>query len=252
MNFVGPKNIFSAIFAASLPEELKQNFSVQPSSMLSKELETGKADIGFIPSCDLINHKDFFVSKKIAISFDGLLSNSYIYFAPEKVLIKDVLLRGDVSVNEIILSKILFSERFNSEVDISLDTASLDLDNKNYIIAGNDNFDKDLFNTGTSFADNMAEMLDFPYVNYVLAAKDESAITAFTKNLTEWDKRIEDKIDPMLSLLNLPADVIDFIKMNLNSVYFEMTDNEITALNELLNVIYYRGIIDDIIETKLI
>ena len=36
--------------------------------------------IGLIPSLDLLSFKDLFISSEIGISFNALLSNSYIHF----------------------------------------------------------------------------------------------------------------------------------------------------------------------------
>ncbi|KAB2844186.1 MAG: hypothetical protein F9K45_05190, partial [Melioribacteraceae bacterium] len=114
MKVVIPQNIYAAIFAINLPGEIKNNIKVTASSLIANEIEKGNSDIGLMPTFDLINHKDFFVSGKAALSFDGILSNTYFYFVPGTEKISEIFLRGDISSNEIILSKILFSERFNS------------------------------------------------------------------------------------------------------------------------------------------
>jgi len=252
MKLIIPKNIFSAIFALSMPDNIKDSISVEPASLISRELENGNADVGLMPSCDLIKHKDLFVSKKIGISFDGLLSNSYMHLQPAVQSFEDIHLTGDVTTNEIILTKILFAERFNSQITIHLDTKPAELGTKNYLIVGSDNYLEDNFNKGISVADQIAEMLDKPYVNFVLASKDENKLKDFTDRFNNWDKKIEDNLETYLAKINESEIVSEFIRLNFNSVYFEITENEIEALHDLLKLPFFHGMTDDIVELNWI
>ena len=84
--------------------------SYHPSSMLSKELEKNTDAIALVPVMDLINHKDFFISSKLGISFENLLCNSYLYYNSDEKIFKDLFLFGDISSQEVILSRIIFKE----------------------------------------------------------------------------------------------------------------------------------------------
>jgi len=252
MNIAIPQNFYAALFAISLSDSEKENVIIKPSSMIAQELENGNADVALLPSCDLLKHKDLFVSKEIGISFDGALSPAYIYFKPDQHDLKELYIRGDVSTNEIILTKILFSERYNSEVVIHLDTEELDFENKNYLIVGNENLENDRFKNGVSFSDQMAALLDFPYVNFVLVAKEEEKLKEFVSGKSSYDKVLEDKLDDILSKVDLGKSVSDYILENFNSVYYEMTPNEHESLHELIKLVFYHGISDEIIDLKLV
>lgn len=252
MNIVIPQNIYSAIFAMQIPDEFKSNVKVTASSLIANEIEKENSDIGLMPTFDLLNHNELFISKKVALSFDGTLSNTYLYFVPGTDKITELFLRGDVSSNEIILSKILFSERFDSNIKLTLDTSEIIDENKNYIIAGSDNFGSVDFNKGLSFSDQVAEMLDYPYVNYVWVSKNEEKLNEFNKFFNDMDKNVEDKIGLILNTMNLRKEVSDFIESNLNTVYFEMTDNEIAGLHELIKLPFYHGILKEMFELKLV
>ena len=252
MKVVIPQNIYAAIFAMNLPDEIKGDIKVTASSLIANEVEKENSDIGLMPSFDLLNHKELYISKKAALSFDGLLSNTYFYFVPGKEKIYELFLRGDVSSNEIILSKILFSERFDSNIKLTLDTSEIIDENKNYIITGNDNFGSFDFNKGISFADQIAELIDFPYVNYVWASKDEEKLKEFNNYFNELDKSVEDRIEIILQSMNFRKEVNEFIEENLNSVYFEITENEIAGLYELLKLPYFHGITKEMFELKLV
>jgi len=252
MNIAIPQNIYSALFALVLPDELKSGVSIKESSLITKELKEGKFDVGLIPSCDLLTHKDLFVSQKYAISFDGILSNSYIYFLPEQHNFKKILLRGDISSNDMILSKILFSEQYGIEAEFSIDTGNIDLDNNNYLIAGLENNEFALNKNGISFSDQLAELIDYPYVNYVLAATSKEKIEKFTSNLKNVDEQITSNLEDLTGKLGIDTKLQTLILENNKSVYFDLTENEIEGLNEQLKLIYYQGIIEDIVEVKFV
>lgn len=251
MKITIPKNIFTGLFVYSLPDKLKENIDVKASSMIVKALENDETDVAFIPSCDLLNHNDLFVSEKIAVSFDGNLGNSYVYFSGDKK-IDDISLFGDISSNEIILTIILFSENYNSDVKINLKTNNQNIDELNCIVVGDDNYFNGYFKRGISFADEFSQFLDYPYVNFVLASKNKKNIIELQKNIADLDAKIEDNLNDFLQLLNMSHENNAFIIDNFNSVYFELTQNEINGLNEMLRYPYLKGIIDDIVEVKFV
>lgn len=250
MKLIVPRNIYSAIFTLSLPDETKESIKVESSSLIIRELKNGGADIGLIPSVDLLKHNDLFISKKIGISFDGLLSNSYLHLIPETSTFSDIYLNGDVTSNEIVLSKILFKERFNSDVVIHLDSNQPEFGEKNYLIVGNNNLLDKCFAKGISFSDQIAEIIDRPYVNFVLASPDQNKLKKFTEEMENWDKKIEDNLENYLKKIDEKEEVSEFIRLNFNSAYFEITENEVDALNDLLKLPFYHGMIDEIVELK--
>jgi predicted solute-binding protein len=252
MKLVIPSNIYSAFFALSLNDDQKAEVVSKPSSLITNELQTGNADIALIPSLDLIKHKELYISNKFGISFDGYLSNSYLYFKPNQNDFKSLLVRGDISTNEIILSKIIFAEMYDSQIEIKLDTTETNLDESNYLICGDDNFKAKFFNKGLSFSDEVAELLDFPYTHYLLASKDKTLLENFIKTLDSLDKRIEDNLGKYLQTMNYKTDVQEIIKANMNTVYYEITDNESEGLNELLRLPYFHGLIEEVVEIKFV
>lgn len=245
MKIVIPKNIFGAILSLHFPDSLKEKVEVMPSSMITSEIVKGNADIGLIPSLDLLNHPELKISGEVGISFDGLLSNAYLYFAPEQNRFEKINLRGDVSSNEIILTKIMFQERFDIEVEVTLDTQPVDFDENNYLIVGSENNEHVINKNGISFADQIAELIDYPYVNFVLASNDETSLTELVKHITNLDKRVEEDLFNLLSKMKLPKANEDLIVENIDSLYFELTENEREALDELMKLTYYHGILGE-------
>lgn len=255
MKIIIPQNLFSAIWALTLDDKDKAELVIKKSSLVTQSLMNNEAELALIPSMDLLSHKDLFVSTKFSIAFDGNVSNSLFLFSENKTEIETVTVRGDVSSNELILTKLLFSERFDMDVEVELDTnedASLDPD-KNYLIVGNENyFDPDKLFNKVSFADLLAELLNFPYVNFVVASKSEEAIKQFNENYVEVDSLIEDNADDYLTRLSLDPVVKGFLAENINTIYYDMTTNEEMGLTELIRLPFYHGMIKDIIEVKFI
>ena len=254
MKLLIPQSIYSAIFAMTLNDEMQSSTIVKPASMIAQELENSTDAIGLMPSCDLYKHKNLFVSRRGAVSFDGVLSNSYIYFSPEQEKFDDIYLRGDISTNEIILSKILFAERYETDVNVNLDTSTgkPDFSERNYIIAGNENLDYEPFEAAMSYSDQISALLDAPYVNFVFASNNESLLADFNANFENIDQTVEDNIVQFLEKVDLVESLRQKIISGLNSVYYEMTEVEAESLNDLLRLPFYKGIFKDIIDVKFV
>ena len=251
MKLITPKNFFTSLLAEAINKNELELFFVE-ASLIGKELEYNTSAIGLIPSLDLINHRNLFVSSKYAVSFDGMLSNSFFYFHENERRFEKIALRGDVSLNDIILTKILFSERFSSQAEITLDTGTAPTKGEDYLVVGDENYSVWDFKNGISFSDQIAEMLDFPYVNYVFASPDKEALSNFNNLIGNVDQTIEEKIDDILKHVSLNEEAKLFLKENIDSIYYEMTSNETEGLNELIKLLFYHGIIEDMFDVKFV
>ncbi len=252
MNLYLPKNIFSSIFEQNIPENSKINIIKKETALLTKQLLNDPEAVALIPSLELLNHEDLLVSSKLSFSFDGSLSYSYMYFIENERMIDKIFMRADVTVNEVILTKILFSERYSIYPEITLDTSLQKQSDKDYIVCGDENFTSCNFQHGISFADEISDLIDLPYVNFIFVSNNKSSLDYFNNLFNEVDAKIEDNIDNILQSLNYSENVKSFIKENFGSIYFELTQNEIEALNELIKLTYYHEIIDDIFDINFI
>jgi hypothetical protein len=213
-------------------------------------LEFNTSAIAFIPTIDLINHRNLFVSNKLALAFDGALSNSYFHFVEGEKKIEKIYLRGDVSLNEILLTKILFSERYSANLEIALDPSKIAEKGKDFLVVGDENFTSWDFQNALSLADEASELIEFPYVNYVFASPDREALQKFNESVYTVDPIIEDQIEKIIDPSILSAEAKSFITQNIGSLYFDMTDNEVNAVNELIRLVFYHGIIEDMFDVK--
>ncbi len=175
-----PQNIFTKIFLSEL--NLQNDFHIQFSdaSLISQNLVKDENSIGLIPTMDLLTFKDLFVSSEIGMSFNGLISNSYIHFKDGQESLNEIFLKGDVTSNEIILSKLLFKEFYDINVKTTLikdETLHL---NENILIVGDENYQKELFIKGLSFSEEIIELIDSPYANFIFAGASENILKDFT------------------------------------------------------------------------
>lgn len=252
MKLIMPKNIYTSILATELQKIERFEISYKESSLISKDLEFNTSAVALIPTLDLINHRHLFVSNKLAISFDGVLSNSYLYFVEGQKNIEKIYLRGDVSLNEILLTKILFSERYSANLEIALDPSKNPEKGKDFVVVGDENYTVWDFEKAISLADEASELLDLPYVNYLFTSPDREALEMFNKSMNPVDTKIEDQIGNILDGIPITEQAKTFIKTNLGSLYYDMTDNEVNAVNELIKLVFYHGVIDDMFDVKFI
>lgn len=252
MKLLLPNNIYAEIFSFLVPGIGRDDVILANSAAISKELDENMADLALIPSLDLLNYPDFFVSGKTAISFDGQLSNSFFYFLKQLRKVKEVYLRGDVSKNDVILTKIIFAEQFDSAVEVFLDSHPFELNTKNYLVCGSENYGNNIFEAGLSLADQISDLLEAPYVNYVLVSKDEKLLKDFTSGLSNLDKTLEDSFEQIAGKLSFSHNAIEDVRQNLNSVYYDMTEVEKKSLTDLIRLPYFTGITEDIVETKFV
>ncbi|MCB0752158.1 MAG: hypothetical protein KDC52_11835 [Ignavibacteriae bacterium] len=252
MKLIAPNNIFSTIFYLSLPEKNRPELILKESSLVTQELLMTKDALAIIPSLDLINHKDLLVSSKIAFSFSGLLSNSYLYYSKSDQEFKSLLIKGDVSSNEVILSKIIFKEIYYIEPKIGLDVSENFDENKNYLLTGNLNWQKEKFKIGNSFSEYISDFLEYPYVNYLVVSGDEEIINKFHLQIEDFNKTIIEKLPKILEKINLGDEINDFIYSNQFLIDFNFNVDQIEGYNQLIRLLYYHQIIDDLFDVKFV
>lgn len=252
MKLIIPNNIFSTLFFLSMDEKDRPDVEVKEASLVSAELNENEEYVGLIPSFDLITNNDFFVSSKFGIGFESGLSNSYLYYSKENTNIEKLLLKGDITTNEVILAKIVFKERYDLEPEISIDVNEGYEENNNYIVVGSDNWIEEQFLSGTSFCEQASELVEVPYLNFIFASKSEEAIKEFNSKLTNMNKAILEGLDKNLNKIGLSLEFNQFVKKEIESVCFDLTQVEIDGFKELLQLAYFHQIYDDLFDIKFV
>ena len=249
--FYLPKNIFSSILLSEIKDKTSIEAENIPSSIIAKKISEDKNSVGLIPTLDLLTNKELFVSGEIGISFNALLSNSYIHFKEEQETIDEIFLKGDVTSNEVILSKIFFKEFYDVDIKPTLLRSEPSDFNRNVLIVGDENFEKELFLNGLSFAEEIIELVNAPYVNFVLASANEILLKDFNKNYKDYllidHKETYDDLFP-----TFPQASLDFISVNVQHLVFDFDEQDVEGIKLLLQLPYYHGLIKEIIDLKFV
>ncbi|MBE0573245.1 MAG: hypothetical protein IH618_17010 [Ignavibacteriaceae bacterium] len=249
--FYLPRNIFSQIILSEIEDKSELYIEFLPSSMISKRLSDDNNSVGLIPTLDLITNKDLFVSSEIGISFDALLSNAYIHFKEEQEIIDELFLRGDVTSNEVILSKILFKEFYDVEIKTTLLNREVTDFKNNILTIGDENYEKELFLNGLSFAEEIIELINAPYVNFVLAGNSEEVLKDFnSKYKSSFAKGHADNYENLFPVF--PQTSLDFLSVNIQHLVFDFEEQDREGINQLLQMPYFHGMIKEIIEVKFV
>jgi hypothetical protein len=251
MKYYFPQNIFSALILEFLPDELKNKIEFLPSASISSAVKEDANSAGLIPATDILTHKDFFVSSSFGISFEEELCNSFFYFAPDQKRVTDLYLYGDISSFEVILCKILFKEFYNSDVVVHL-TESLSDDRKSYLVAGDNNLSDSKLMQGVSLSSYFIELLSLPFVNYILSSTNESVLENFVKKLPGEEENLYQKIPQVSQKYSLSNDFEKFISNGLMTAIFKFQQQDRDGLQQILQLPYYLGIIEEIAEIKFV
>jgi hypothetical protein len=248
---ITPDNIFSKIFISEINLSNDFQIELQPASLISQKLVEDNNAIGLIPTMDLLSSKELFVSSEIGISFNALLSNSYIYFRDGQETIEEIFLTGDVSSNEIILSKILFKEFYDLDVKPTLAKNINSHEKDSLLIIGDDNYKKEHFLKGLSFSEEVIELISAPYVNFALAGSSEKQVKEFAaKFKADFKKGHAENYQEILKELTPTS--LDFISVNIQHIIFDFEEQDLEGIKTLLQMPYYHGIIKDLIEIKFV
>ncbi len=251
MKIIAPNNFYTRLFFYFSPADIKDNIKFLPSSLIATELKKNDDAVALIPVLDLIQNKELYISRTFGLSFEGSFGNSYIYYTSHGKDIPEITLSGDVSSCEAILTKILFKELYEQEVKIKLALKPEDKPEGGFILTGDNNFANDNFVNGISYAEEIVELINLPYVNYVFASKTPELISEFNSQaesfISEFDEKFEEAIKAVL-----PDNIQEYIIANLPSLVFKFDELDLEGIEQILRLPYFHGIINEIIELKYV
>ena len=150
-----------------------------------------------------------------------------------------------------ILSKILFKEFYDVDVKTSLLKNGINSADRNILIVGDENYEKELFLKALSFAEEIIELIGAPYVNFVFAGNSETELKKFASecksNLAFGHVEEFNNLFPAL-----PQTSLDFIKLNIQHLVFDFDEQDLEGIKLLLQMPYYYGLIKDMVDVKLV
>ncbi|NOX17157.1 MAG: hypothetical protein GXO87_02615 [Chlorobi bacterium] len=216
------------------------------------KLDENENAVGLLPVMDLLRRKDFFISSHYGISFEENVSNSFLYFEPEKTSVEKVSLYGDISSNEIILSKIIFSEIYDSEIEITLQSKKPEIGEGNFLISGALNFEENNFKNGVPFSEQAIDLLQLPFVEFVLAGKSDKSVAAVDDAIKIPEIFDADEIKKQLAGFDVSPETEEYLTELQDGFNFKLTETETEAITEILRIPYYHGMIGDIEEINFV
>lgn len=252
MKFLFPNNIFARLLANSFPDEFKQDITFDNAIAIAARLENEPGTVGLITPIDIVQHQNLCVSKSFGISFNGDISNSYLYFAPEKKNMAEVFLAGDITALEAMYAAIFFKELYDVEVQLNVFNETKQLQDQNVILIGDGNFKSNHYVKGSSFGSEMIDMLEVPFVNFVFASSDEDNIKELNAKLEGIEQKIYSSIENDEIKLPFSEESNLLLKENISSVSYEFEEQDIEGITQLIRLPYYYGKIDDIIDISYI
>jgi len=252
MNIYFPRNIFTELIRDSFSDQMQGKVEYFPGAMVTNKILKNKNSVGLIPTFDLIKHKELFVSKSFGVSFEGDLCNSYLYFLSQGKDIKSIYLSGDVTSNEAVGAKLILKELYSTEVELNLLTEGKLEEGKNILLVGDNNFNEDRFINGVSFAEEIIEVLSLPYINYVLASTDRSALENFHKSISDTQTKIYNLVEEKNFGKAISSTARATIRDGISSFICKFDEQDIEGINQLLRLPFFHEIISDIIEINFV
>jgi hypothetical protein len=150
------------------------------------------------------------------------------------------------------LAKILFSENYGVDIQLSFEKINGGLSGKNRILVGDRNFIENNLVSGISFTEEIIELISAPYVNFVFASDSENAL-----------KKFHSKYKKIISMLN-PVEVFEkseesiisssnnYLSENLQHIVYDFDKQDLEGVKQLLQLPFYQDIIKDMIDVKFV
>ncbi|GBD88703.1 hypothetical protein BMS3Abin03_02644 [bacterium BMS3Abin03] len=244
-----PENIFTRSFVNALAEDDKKKVAIKPASILSKSINENINSVGLIPTTEILSNKNIFVSKNFGISFEGPISNSYIYYLPDNKIDK-IKVAGDVSSMDVILTKILFKELYDADYDITLQTSIDERLSDATVIVGDNNFVNNRFKQGISFAEELVEILSAPFVSFIMASNNADLLNEYVPKFKSAAGKLNKNF--LTATGKFPQESVEFINENFDKVIYNLDEQDIIGIKELLQLPFYHGLIKDLTEIKFV
>lgn len=233
---------------ASKNEDFKAYF--EPSAVLAGKISSGELDAAFIPSLYLLQNEEVLVSSKIGLSFEGFASQSFMKFTKlEEGEKADISVAGDQSIQEPLIVEIILHELYGIESRFHLKSVKDALKDDNAVLTGDAALNAEYHEQGLSLSEELYEISELPYLNFVLAAKDAEKGKLVEKYFAERAEQFYEMIEGE-NEFGLDEKNRSFMRENVQGTVIDLDEADIEGLNNLLRMIFYKGLSQDIRELK--
>lgn len=245
-----PDNILANLFIAAFPENTFKDVKRIKSPELLTSLITGKCDFALIPTMELIKKPELVVSGNFGISLDGEISNSFYYFKSGQKSVNEIYLEGDISYQDVMLTKLIFKEIYGISPELKINTTGA-LPGENRVISGDENYRDDLLFDGLNMTGEVIEFLGYPFVNYVLTAKTEEKMSELEMSVSGKIREIYDILEDFQFPAIFSEQVIEYFDDMKNHIAFSFYEHHQEAIDNLIGFPFLLGMTEDVPDYKM-
>lgn len=253
MNLFLPDNFIGYVLEHALPDGLFKTVSYMRSGDIAGHAGNNSDDVFLAPVLDLADNNEIYVSGKSAAIIDMNISTGFMYYSGKATdELKRAGIAGDICKQDIILAKLLFNELYGSDPELKIVKADNWGDLDALLLFGNENFSNDRFTEGVSWSDEVIELLDSSFVQYVFASGNTDSLKLLN---TYSDYIDENALKIKLSFLKerkYGRESQKFIYDSLNYLNFKMTPDDLDSLTNLVRLPFLAGIYKDVRELRVI
>lgn len=222
----------------------------EPSAILPDKLKMGELDAAFIPSLYLLKNENLLISSKIGLSFEGYAAHAFMILKKlEEGEKADISIAGDQSIQEPILAEIIMHEMYGLETRFHLKSIADAKKDENIILAGDAALTEELYEKGLSLSEEYYEVSELPYLNFVLAAVDPEKGKLVEAHFTKYAGLYYELIEGD-EPFGLDEKSRNFVRENVPGTVIDLDEADIEGLNNLLRMVFYKGLSEDIRELK--
>ncbi|MFZ1291505.1 MAG: hypothetical protein WAR79_15525 [Melioribacteraceae bacterium] len=91
-----------------------------------------------------------------------------------------------------------------------------------------------------------------PYINYLLVSNSKSELEKFHSTNEELINNISNNFIQNVNKINLSEEINEFIITNQNSLIYDFNSISTESYTELIKLLYFHQIIDDIFDVKFV
>lgn len=248
-----PNNLYTRLIKQVMTENLANRVVFSETPLLMKRLLSGEYQAVLVPVFELLNkdEEELFISSKYGLVLENDLSLSFLYFPPDTDEIEEIQVAGDVSSQDILLTKILLKESFEIEPKISL-ASKEEKPQASLLLSGDLNFAQNRFMKGMNIAEHVAELLTLPYVSYILVSKSKDVLEELHHEFTGLNDALSELVETGGWDSGITPEVTEFLRVNVASIVLELIDDDRKGIEQLVQLPYFHQVVDEIPELRFV
>jgi hypothetical protein len=239
------------MFATILKSKLGCDIVFYPVSKLIDAIKNNQIDIALVPPLDLHNGVNLAVSGIYGIVSDSVFSNSYLYFKPGEKEVTAISMKGDISFHDITLLRIIFKELYGILPEITPFDGDVEKVSTLYV-AGDENYITLRYENGMNLTEETIECLQYYTPAYILVSNKEEILESVHSKIKQMNDDLYSFGSDFIATSGISIETLEYLSDNLHHVSFELNDDILEGLKNLIALPYYYNLAEDIPEFSLV